>query len=387
MQVEIRSRPFLTLFRPVEVPNADWRDLNHCVVCQSSEFLRDVVTVRAESPAAVLSVCLDCEHGFVRRRPRTSWFERYYTSDWDTAGREDVSTRSRDVVPDAKVLDFVREFLPQSSAVLDIGAGFGDRLIPFRDSGHRIHAMELSDHRARFLRDQLHVSTYTDPVGKLRPTEPMHLVSLNHVLEHIDDPRQMLEDAKKLLRPGGLLYVAVPDFWRELPPLGAHFVPHLSWFSSRSLCRLFRRCGFKVLKCAVSKEIQVIGELAGPTADDAGEDSSDAAREQFWDRTSQHFLSAFGDKAASYSVVWSRSGDPEKHWDARLIEGSGVASALVRLGALARRHVPLRRLWLRLLPDYMRGYPLCILPIKVSGERRLPIEIRHADRGQTVWVK
>jgi SAM-dependent methyltransferase len=59
------------------------------------------------------------------------------------------------------------------------------------------------------------------------------------VLEHLREPEQMLREAFRILRPGGLLYVGVPFQW------GVHEAPHDYYrFTRHGLEYLLRKAGF-----------------------------------------------------------------------------------------------------------------------------------------------
>lgn len=71
------------------------------------------------------------------------------------------------------------------------------------------------------------------------------LVITNHVIEHVgDEPAQLahLEEVKRVMADGGVVYFAVPNKWRIVEP---HYrLPLLSWFSrdaSDAYLRLMRR--------------------------------------------------------------------------------------------------------------------------------------------------
>ena len=80
-------------------------------------------------------------------------------------------------------------------------------------------------------------------------------VVLHHVLEHLPDPPAALEAARRALRPGGVLHVAVPnartvDRIRDRDATEEIFDPprHLWVFSDRALPPLVRRAGFDVAR-------------------------------------------------------------------------------------------------------------------------------------------
>ena len=76
-------------------------------------------------------------------------------------------------------------------------------------------------------------------------------VVLSHVLEHVQDVRGGLAAARGLLRPGGVVYVEVPDATRYADCLAAPYqdfnTEHVNHFGPLSLASLLAREGFEVL--------------------------------------------------------------------------------------------------------------------------------------------
>lgn len=85
-------------------------------------------------------------------------------------------------------------------------------------------------------------------------------VSFLDVLEHLDDPLAALRQARKLLVPGGLLLVSVPNvgYWpvvRDLmmgrfdyQPVGILCTTHIRFFTARSLEQLLQAAGFELVR-------------------------------------------------------------------------------------------------------------------------------------------
>ncbi len=76
-------------------------------------------------------------------------------------------------------------------------------------------------------------------------------VVLSHVLEHVEELRRGLVAARRLLRPGGIIYVEVPDATRYADCLAAPFqdfnTEHVNHFGPVSLASLLALEGFEVL--------------------------------------------------------------------------------------------------------------------------------------------
>ena len=84
--------------------------------------------------------------------------------------------------------------------LLDIGCGFFSDKFPFRSDVTYV-GLDISD-RARDVRADAHRLPFADA--------SVDWVLLVGVLEHVDDPDRVLEEARRVLKPGGLGYVAVP---------------------------------------------------------------------------------------------------------------------------------------------------------------------------------
>jgi ubiquinone/menaquinone biosynthesis C-methylase UbiE len=78
----------------------------------------------------------------------------------------------------------------------------------------------------------------------------------NHVLEHVHEPDRALSELFRVLRPGGLLIVGVPNEGCLLARVRNHFLQrsiarttdHVNFFTADLLNEALRRAGFQVLR-------------------------------------------------------------------------------------------------------------------------------------------
>ena len=138
---------------------------------------------------------------------------------------------------------------------LDVGCMYGYLLDELRARQAGIlHGIEIAEQPARVAAAKgyaIHQGTIEDYVHS-RPDVTFDAVFAQHVLEHVRDPALFLRSAFTLLRPGGILVLAVPNLGSRTQRLfprawGWYQVPaHLFHFSDKALTALCQKAGFTV---------------------------------------------------------------------------------------------------------------------------------------------
>jgi len=136
--------------------------------------------------------------------------------------------------------------------LLDFGCGTGKFVARMAAAGWHAEGLDLSPDAVRAGRAAgLNLREGTLP-GTDLPPESCDVVTMWGSLEHVPSPKATLAAARTVLRPGGLLLVAVPRF-DSLParwfgpawyPLGLPL--HLTQFTRASLRRYVESAGFRV---------------------------------------------------------------------------------------------------------------------------------------------
>ena len=95
--------------------------------------------------------------------------------------------------------------------LLDVGCGIGTELRVARDRGWHATGIELAAASLGIARDD-GLDVIGEPLGQVPlPPSSFDLVTVNHALEHIPHVRPVLEEIHRVLRPGGWLFVSVPN--------------------------------------------------------------------------------------------------------------------------------------------------------------------------------
>jgi SAM-dependent methyltransferase len=244
-----------------------------CVVCASPDVglhrtdVRDFeYSVEPERRPDVFA-CRQCGSEFLAPRPSEEDLPAFYPShyhayhdDHSALAKSLVSMRSR------QRATYYRKLCGGvKSSIFDVGTGdcrhfkaleeFGDfkfagveinkdifakaRALGYDVTLGTLESMDISDHRGRY-----------------------DVVSMNHVLEHVVEPRLMLSRALELLRPGGYAIGQLPcntswearifgRYWA-----GYHYPRHLQMFSRTGLKRLLDETGFVDVKVIPAPHLQ-----------------------------------------------------------------------------------------------------------------------------------
>jgi len=150
----------------------------------------------------------------------------------------------------SKKVTLINKLNKGAGALLDIGAGTGDFLFKAQNNGWQIEGVEVNP-KARIAANKkgMHLE---EAISKIKANQ-FDVITLWHVLEHLPNLDQEIENLGKLLKEGGHLVIAVPNFksydakyYQE--HWAAYDVPrHLWHFSRKSIPMLFSK-KFKLVK-------------------------------------------------------------------------------------------------------------------------------------------
>lgn len=147
---------------------------------------------------------------------------------------------------------------PTRRRLLDVGSGPGFFLLQGQRRGWHTLGIEPAAQAAAHSRELgLRIIEEFLSEETARQLSPFDVVHMSDVLEHIPDPRGMLEMVRDLVAPGGLLCVVVPNDYnpfQEAARTVSGFQPwwvrpphHLNYFDFWSLRVLMQSMGFAVV--------------------------------------------------------------------------------------------------------------------------------------------
>jgi 2-polyprenyl-3-methyl-5-hydroxy-6-metoxy-1,4-benzoquinol methylase len=148
--------------------------------------------------------------------------------------------------------------------LLDVGCGRGDLGAALVRRGWRVAGIDPSEQACAIARAR-GVDTCVATLESAPFEEAaFDAVVMNHSLEHVVDPRDDLARCYRLLRPGGLLIVSVPNFgsW-QLEVFGSKWYAldlprHRTHFTLRALGRALSAQGFEIVSLRTTTSTAVL---------------------------------------------------------------------------------------------------------------------------------
>jgi 2-polyprenyl-3-methyl-5-hydroxy-6-metoxy-1,4-benzoquinol methylase len=230
-----------------------------CPSCGSTDLRQELTAQDYTVSGEIFAIieCLDCHLRFTQDTPGADTIGRYYRSE-DYISHTDTSkglvnrlyhlVRRQTLVGKHRLI--VSATSREKGRLLDIGAGTGAWVAYMQRRGWEAMGVE-PDESAREVAADLHAIRLM-PADQLYslPADSFDAITLWHVLEHVHDLHIYLEQLRKLLRRGGLLFIAVPNYtsydaahykgcW------AAYDVPrHLYHFCPDAMERLMEQHGF-----------------------------------------------------------------------------------------------------------------------------------------------
>lgn len=148
----------------------------------------------------------------------------------------------------------VTKYLPTNSIkMLDVGCSIGATVAAGKRMGWESMGVDVSQSAVDFCREHGLDCHSIDNFKLPFPDNSFDLLTSWHVIEHVMDVRQTLDEWMRVVRPGGILILETPDSQcfkaRRLGAKYKKFWPegHLYTFTRSNMCSLLRQSGFEIL--------------------------------------------------------------------------------------------------------------------------------------------
>lgn len=205
--------------------------------------------------------CRKCDLGILDSVGQTNSLQRFYQKEYrkkftpvlqkNTTPKEMFAVYS---CFQSNRINLLRKYLTKDTKLLEIGCSAGMFLSQVKKYVGEIAGIDYDRTAAKFASKKCGCNIFDGDIEKAPFTKNyFDVICIFQTLEHIENPYAYLLKAKEYLRPGGILYIEVPnlrDALIHVYHLPCHYnfyfhTAHLWYFTARSLNKLVRKVGFR----------------------------------------------------------------------------------------------------------------------------------------------
>ena len=195
--------------------------------------------------------CNNCKLLFTSPRPNSSVIGRYYKSEDYLSHNEHKKGLVPWIYNKVKTVNIRNKYKMACGSrtkqnILDFGCGVGDFLHYAQQNGWEVTGCDLSEDARKIASEKLGKTVVTPEEIFALPHSTFDIITMWHVLEHIDNLRYQTEQLHRLLKDNGRLVIAVPNYMSYdaqyyKDKWAAYDVPrHLNHFHKESLQNVFK---------------------------------------------------------------------------------------------------------------------------------------------------
>jgi SAM-dependent methyltransferase len=242
------AEPYRNLdFAEENIPDSKGSEI--CPVCGQADarkWLRATDRLHGRKEIYTLVRCTACSLVWLSNPPKPSEMHLHYTE----AYHKLISTAGENSPHRWGFRKVALAPHKSSGALLDLGCSSGAFLESIKSDSWRLYGIEMSAEGARTAEAKSGAQVFVGDILEAPfPRESFDLITCFDVLEHVYEPRKVMEKVGEWLKPGGIFYVLVPNidsaeahvfgtYWHGLEP-----PRHLFHYSPASLRNLAKAAG------------------------------------------------------------------------------------------------------------------------------------------------
>ena len=195
--------------------------------------------------------CLNCGLLFTEPRPPKDKIGDYYKSEEYYSHQENKKGFIPKLYESIKAINLKNKYKiatngKSAGKLLDIGCGVGDFIHTAEEQGWQCTGVEPSQDAKAIAKKRIKAEILSSEDLEQIPNETFDVITMWHVLEHVDDLKWQMAQLQRLIKKGGRIVIALPNyksydatFYKE--KWAAYDVPrHLNHFNKDTLVKIFK---------------------------------------------------------------------------------------------------------------------------------------------------
>ncbi len=195
-------------------------NIEKCPICNHSDFhfWRKGVDHNVSNDTFKVVECSACGFRFTNPRPSESTIGNYYKSSnyvSHSGTKKGVINKIYHIVRN-KAIQSKEQLIAKNCSyserkLLDIGCGTGDFLAYCKTKNWHVLGLEPDEDARKIALNSHQITIHSLDYLTSIPDESFDVITMWHVLEHVYNLNEDIEQYKRILKPGGTLIVAVPN--------------------------------------------------------------------------------------------------------------------------------------------------------------------------------
>lgn len=203
--------------------------------------------------------CLNCGLLFTEPRPPKDKIGDYYKSEEYYSHKENKKGFIPKLYESIKAINLKNKYKiatngKSAGKLLDIGCGVGDFIHTAEEQGWQCTGVEPSQDAKAIAKKRIKAEILSSEDLEQIPNETFDVITMWHVLEHVDDLKWQMAQLQRLIKKGGRIVIALPNyksydatFYKE--KWAAYDVPrHLNHFNKDTLVKIFKTNDLNLVK-------------------------------------------------------------------------------------------------------------------------------------------
>ncbi|MBN2093413.1 class I SAM-dependent methyltransferase [candidate division KSB1 bacterium] len=235
-----------------------------CDLCLHTKFKKcDKFTQRLgiDPNRSFIVKCLKCGLVSLFPTPDDQALSQIYSGYAAKGNRVEVEQfRVNNIYP--RKMKILQKYVPNKAKILDIGAGLGGFVSVAQKKGFQVTGVELEKGQVNLAKEVFQVELINESFEAFseHDSQKYDVVHLHHVLEHLRNPRTILEKIRTKLNKNGILLLEVPNEFfylsqeikillkKKKPNISYEPYHHLYFFSPVTFHKLISASGYSILE-------------------------------------------------------------------------------------------------------------------------------------------
>lgn len=234
--------------------------IDKCPICNSNTFntFLNCIDYTVSRETFIIVECNSCHFKFTNPRPELNKLGDYYKSEEyishsnTSKGLINYTYQLVRKFTLLKKLQLISKFY-KTGFLLDIGCGTGEFLNICKNAKWNVLGIEPDQSTRKKAIESYNLNVQPEDYLKSIPSSNFEIITMWHVLEHVPFLNERIEEIKRLIKPNGIIIIAVPNcnsldakIYRE--DWAAYDLPrHLYHFTPKDIERIFKKHDLKLV--------------------------------------------------------------------------------------------------------------------------------------------